>query len=70
MVRPNVPLSKNRKFKRPMRFREIFAEIEQGRIEPVISRDGIDSIILTNTIAQRQSKLTYALSAGKILRGL
>lgn len=32
--------------KRPMRFREIFAEIEQGRIEPVISRDGIDSIIL------------------------
>lgn len=32
--------------KRPMCFKEIFAEIEQGRIEPVISRDGIDSIIL------------------------
>jgi hypothetical protein len=32
--------------KRPMCFKEISAEIEQGRIEPVISRDGIDSIIL------------------------
>lgn len=32
--------------KRPMCFKEIFAEIEQGRIEPVISRNGIENIVL------------------------
>lgn len=32
--------------KRPMSFKEIYTEIEQGRIEPIINEDGIQNIML------------------------
>lgn len=51
------PYLRNVNLKRPMCFKEIFAEIEQGRIEPVISRDGIDSIILDEYYCTRTKQI-------------
>lgn len=40
------PYRRTVNLKKAMSFKEIFTEIKQGRIEPVVSRNGIENIVL------------------------
>lgn len=51
------PCFRTANLKRPMSFKEIFTEIEQGRIEPIVNEDGIQNITLCEYYRTKEKQI-------------
>ena len=51
------PYLRNVNLKRAMSFKEIFTEIKQGRIEPIVNEDGIQNITLCEYYRTKEKQI-------------